>query len=210
MIEYSAEICETFVNFDGSLRETNVFCDESLLPAGDNSVVYQVTVTAVNRNPNAPVPTLPTTYNLTVRNPCTDAGYVTFPTPVQMPDFLQYTLSTLKPDGIEIDSVTLLEVLTSPNPTSLCQEGLYYTIVFNGEEVTETSLPMRWVINSMDEVSLRLYSEDFDLCGYNFLSVQAVLPYNPIRRRNLQAFTPSGFYPLPLPADPFDGNILAD
>ena len=106
--------------------------------------------------------------------------------------------------------MTLLEVLTTPNPTSLCQEGLYYTIVFNGEEVTDSTSPMRWVINNMDEVALKLYTEDFNLCGYNFLSVQAVLPYNPIRRRNLQTYTPSGFYALPLPADPFDGNILAD
>ena len=103
---------------------------------------------------------------LNVCSPCFDSSLVADFTPLEMPSDIEYELKSTQ---TLIDSIQLVKI----DPT-LCSESIEYEVLFNGEVVTDSTSPIRLTSNSVDSLSLQLYSEDDNLVGFSSLTYRAV------------------------------------
>ena len=121
-----------------------------------------------------------------------------------MPEFVQYTLFDNPPNGIDILSISMLDIETTVNPSTLCSESVTYEVTFDGTPITTSSVPLSLSapINNLDDsFTLQLFSDDQAQSGYHEIYVRASLPFVPPEPpfpyfRRLQA-APSGAYGTP-------------
>ena len=66
-------------------------------------------------------------------------------------------------DELRIESISLFEIETRPignGVTDLCMENIFYTITWDGEEVTPTSMPLRIIRENNEFVITGLQTDD--------------------------------------------------
>ena len=121
-----------------------------------------------------------------------------------MPEFVQYALFDSPPNGIDISSISMLDIMTTVNPSTLCQEGVTYEVTYDDTPITTSSVPLSLSapIDGLDDsFTLKLFSDDQAQSGYHEIYVRASLPFVPPEPpfpsfRRLQA-APSGAYGTP-------------
>ena len=137
---------------------------------------------------------------LTLKNPCIDPDYYEFITVVDMPDYTDYYLYENAPDGVLIESNSLVKIVTKPNETDLCMEGIEYSIVWQEETVTEDTWPVALVSADLDAVIVRLYTEDESYVGLSNLNVLATLRWYPWEPPRFTVYPGSAYVDNPLAA----------
>ena len=112
-------------------------------------------------------------FNLRIKNPCIDPAYVTIFELLDLPS-QAYILQDMKPDGL---IWTHIPFTLSPDPiaTSLCGP-LTYTATFNGFEINESSVPLRYD-STMNQFGI--FSNDFNMLGDHVYTLKASLEQYP-------------------------------
>lgn len=102
-----------------------------------------------------------------------------------MPSEVTYNLGIDSPDGTLFESVSLLEIETTPVASDICNGGITYLVFYDGQEVTTTSSPVRRVDGIVDDkIQLFIFTDDVNDVGDHTVIVQAVqsgsiVPDNP-------------------------------
>ena len=77
---------------------------------------------------------------------------------------------------LRIESISLFEIETRPignGVTDLCMENIFYTITWDGEEVTPTSMPLRIIRENNEFIITGLQTDDPGDIGRHILRGRA-------------------------------------
>ena len=134
-----------------------------------------------------------------------------------MPTEVVYSLGEGAPDGVEIISLSLLEIETTPVKTDICNRGITYIVLYDDTEVTTSTSPVRRASSSLrrrlqsgERIELLLFTEDAADVGDHVISVKAqqtgpIIPDDPAFSTVFADFTT-----IRIEGDPCDGSVEVD
>ena len=91
-----------------------------------------------------------------------------------MPSEVTYNIGDDSPDGTLFESISLLEIETTPVASDICNGGITYLVFYDGQDVTTSSSPVRRVAGIVDgKIQLYIFTDDVDDVGDHTVTVKA-------------------------------------
>ena len=121
---------------------------------------------------------------------------------MDLPELIEIGVQENAPIGIDFETIFLMDVQTTVNESDVCNVGIDYIVLYEGQTVTETSMPLRIKEKTDKKIVFTFFTESFLDIGDKIVQVITDAPYDtsgPATRR-LQD----------LPPNPFEDNPFAD
>ena len=129
-----------------------IYYEGDSLLSGDTYTDYAVVIKCSDSSSKI----IQTAFTLRIHK-CKDAARVDFPTEVEMPESVRYTLDDSE---LPIASESLLSIRTTPNGSGVCQSNISYIVTWDGIDVTQADTPVRIVSLSAESLQLALQTGD--------------------------------------------------